>query len=168
MGGVKELINHVNFECVWSSDEIYFKKQISIICKKKNIQINNEIHHRVIVDCKDYKTSYSAEYLSICQSPDTIGKWWLAHLNLQSIILSFLGRSVKYFSKCKFCLIFDKLWNENFQIQQRISSGYVHLGDDVQHNFLTHSRLVVSHESHKLLMPMLSSVIFIFFIHGDW
>ena len=35
MGGVKELIH---FECVWSSDEISFKKQISIICEKRTFK----------------------------------------------------------------------------------------------------------------------------------
>ena len=38
MGRVKELIH---FECVWSSDEISFKKQISIICEKRTFKYSS-------------------------------------------------------------------------------------------------------------------------------
>ena len=64
IGWIKELIH---FVCVWSSGKIFFYKQIPIVLRKKDIQINNEIRPQVIGDCKDYKTSYSEEYLSICQ-----------------------------------------------------------------------------------------------------
>ena len=50
MGRVKELIH---FECVWSSDEISFKKQNFYHLRKKDIQINNEIHHRVMRRSRD-------------------------------------------------------------------------------------------------------------------
>ena len=83
IGGIKELIH---FVCVWSSDEISFYNETnSYHLQKKDIQINNEIRPPVIEDCKDYKTSYSAEYLSICQ-PQLVSDAILAHRNLQSTL----------------------------------------------------------------------------------